>query len=248
MRRSVATQYVRSKIFNVLLAAWTVLFALPILWDAIVTLRPDTIRWISRRWAHGFLFLCRYVLRVTYKVEGQENLPEEPFIIVSNHQSAWETVAFLVLFPDANIIAKDSLYQIPVFGWYLRRSPMMKVMRDQPGKNIRSIIKGAKQSAEEGRSVAIFPEGTRTPVYGRQKYERGLSVIQKATGYPLVPVVLNSGVFWDPKYHMIYDGEITVRYLPAISPSSNLYNDLDLVENDINLQKDQLAKELDLDS
>ncbi|WP_244287862.1 lysophospholipid acyltransferase family protein [Labrenzia sp. 011] len=240
-------QYVRTKIFIVLLAAWTALFGLPILWDALVTLRPRTIRWLSRRWAHGFLFLCRYVLRLTYKVEGQEHLPEEPIIIVSNHQSVWETIAFLILFPDVNIIAKDSLYQIPVFGWYLRRSPMMKVIRDQPGTNIRSIIKGSKLSAQEGRTIAIFPEGTRAPVYGRQKYERGLSAIQKATGYPLVPVVLNTGVFWNSKYNVIHAGEITVRYLPPISPSSDLYNELDRIEDDINLHKDQMVKDMNID-
>lgn len=241
-------QYVRSKIFHALLATWTAVYGLPILWDAVVTLRPRTIRWFSRQWAHGFLFLCRYVLRITYKIEGEENLPAEPCIVVSNHQSVWETIAFLALFPDSNIIAKDSLYRIPVFGWYLRRSPMMRVLRDQPGKNIRNIIQGSKDSARDGRSIAIFPEGTRTPVYGRQKHERGLSAIQKATGYPLVPVILNSGVLWGPGYDMIYNGEITVRYLPPIQSESDSYGDLELVESKINDQKDRMVKEMNIDS
>ena len=240
-------QYVRSKIFQILLAAWTALFGLPILWDTVATIRPKSIRWLSRQWARGFLVLCRYVLRITYKIEGAGNIPSEPFIAVSNHQSVWETIAFLVLFPDSNIIAKDSLYKIPVFGWYLRRSPMMKVLRDQPGKNIRSVIQGSKDAARDGRSIAIFPEGTRTRVYDRRKYERGLSAIQKATGYPLVPVILNSGVLWDPKYHMIYDGEITVRYLTPIHSSSELYTGLDQIEDTINEQKDQMVKDMDID-
>lgn len=214
---------------------------MPILWDKFAPLQSGTIRGLSRQWAHGFLFLCRVVLKLTYKIEGRENLPDGPFIAVSNHQSLWETIAFLVLFPNANIVAKESLYRIPVFGWYLRRSPMMKVIRDQPGKSIRSIIQGSKHTAQEGRSIAIFPEGTRTPVFGRQKYERGLSAIQKATGYPLVPVVLNSGVFWGTGARMIYKGEITVRYLRAVPPSSDLYNNLDQIENEINKQKDEMA-------
>ncbi|MEP0589092.1 MAG: lysophospholipid acyltransferase family protein [Roseobacter sp.] len=220
---------------------WTGLFGIPILWDKFAPMQPGTIRGLSRQWAHGFLFLCRSVLKLTYKVEGRENLPDGPFIAVSNHQSLWETIAFLVLFPNANIVAKDSLYRIPVFGWYLRRSPMMKVIRDKPGKSIRSIIQGSKLSAQERRSIVIFPEGTRTPVNGRQKYERGLSAIQKATGYPLVPVVLNTGVFWGTGARMIFGGEITVRYLLTIPPSSELYNDLDQIENEINKQKDDMA-------
>jgi hypothetical protein len=121
---------VRSRLFDVLLGVWTGLFgfAIPIL--MLLRARDHTIRIATRGWARGVLFGLKHVVGLDYVEHGREAFSDEPCLIVCNHQSTWETIAFLLLVPDVAIITKDELIRIPVFGWYLRQSPMIVIDRE----------------------------------------------------------------------------------------------------------------------
>src|SRR5690606_9965260 len=113
--------------FDVVLATWTCLFAVGIPWFAVVGGQEKTIRSATRLWARGILSSLRVVVGLGHTENGLRS--ETPCLIISNHQSTWETLAFLVMAPDVAIIAKKELLNIPVLGWYLRRSPMIIIDR-----------------------------------------------------------------------------------------------------------------------
>ncbi len=120
------------------------------------------IRAATRLWARGILFGLRGIVGLGYVEEGRERIPDGPCLIVANHQSAWETLAFLILVPDVAIIAKRELVAIPVVGWFLRRSPMIIIDRANGTQALRTMIEESRAAVAAGRSVLIFPEGTRS--------------------------------------------------------------------------------------
>src|SRR4051794_4027459 len=98
------------------------------------------VRRTARAWARGTLRLLGWCVGLTYVEEGQENIPTEPCLIVANHQSTWETFAFLALVPDVAIVAKQELLGIPVFGWFLRNAPMILIDRESGTKAVRKMV------------------------------------------------------------------------------------------------------------
>ena len=97
-------------------------------------------------WARGILAGLRRIVRLRYVEEGREHIPAEPCLIVANHQSAWETLAFLVLVPDVAIVAKRELLAIPVVGWFLRRSPMIVIDRANGTQALRTMINAGREA------------------------------------------------------------------------------------------------------
>ena len=122
-------QRVRSISFDVLLAVWTGLFGLAVPVLVVGRASGRTVRKMTRWWARGVLLLLKHVVGLDHVEHGRENVPYQPCLLVCNHQSTWETIAFLVLMPDVAIVAKQELINIPVFAWYLRRSPMIIIDR-----------------------------------------------------------------------------------------------------------------------
>lgn len=209
-------QVLRSLIFDALWAGWTALFALtiPFLWA--LGSPPRAVRAFSRGWARGVLALLGWVAGIRHVVRGAANVPREPCLIVANHQSTWETIATLALFPNVAIVAKRELLRIPVMGWYLRRSPMIVIDRDEAGKALREMAELARAALAEGRSVLIFPEGTRTPVDQPLRFKRGVELLYRTLDAPALPVAFDSGRFWPKGSHVKRPGTITVSILPLI--------------------------------
>ncbi len=211
-------QRVRSKIFDILLAVWTGLFApaVAILW--ICGSPERAVRFAARLWARGALIGLRWIIGLTYVERGQQNIPDEPCLIIANHQSTWETVAFLILFPDVAIIAKQELLTIPVFSWFLRNSPMILIDRESGSKAIRKMIDESREALAQGRSVLIFPEGTRKQVSAPIEFKRGVELLYTKLDRVVLPVALNSGLFWGPGRPYKRAGVISVSYLSPIQP------------------------------
>jgi 1-acyl-sn-glycerol-3-phosphate acyltransferase len=212
-------QALRSVTFNVLWAGWTGVFGLTI--PVLLGLRspPSTVRKLSRVWARGVLVLLAVSTGVRHSVRGASNLPGRPCLIVANHQSTWETIAALVLFPDVAIVAKRELLRIPVMGWYLRRSPMIVIDRDEAGKALREMTTQSRAALADGRPVLIFPEGTRTPVDEPVNFKRGVELLYRTLGVAVAPVALDSGRFWPGGSGLKTPGTITISILPPIAPS-----------------------------
>ncbi|MBL0402610.1 1-acyl-sn-glycerol-3-phosphate acyltransferase [Microvirga aerilata] len=211
-------QRIRSKLFDLLLAVWTVLFtpALAILW---LCGSPERgVRLASRLWARGVLIGLKWLVGLTYAERGLHNIPDEPCLIIANHQSTWETLAFLILFPDVAIVAKQELLTIPVFSWFLRRSPMILIDRESGPKAVRKMIDESRAALAEGRSVLIFPEGTRKLVSEPVAFKRGVELLYTKLDRVVLPVALNSGHFWGPGRSYKRAGTISVSYLSPIQP------------------------------
>jgi 1-acyl-sn-glycerol-3-phosphate acyltransferase len=153
----------RSRLFDLALVIWTMLFApaIPILW--LSGSSCETIRSITRLWARGVLFNLHHFVGLDFMEFGTPLPTKGPYLIVANHQSMWETIAFLLIFPDVAVIAKQELLKIPVFGWYLKNSPMIIIDRNSGANALRKMVEQSCWMSASGRSILVFPEGSRMP-------------------------------------------------------------------------------------
>ena len=209
---------VRSIIFHGAWALWTALFglAIPILW--LSGSPPKVVRMLTRVWARGILTMLSVIVGLRYEIRQGRYAPSTPSLIISNHQSTWETLAALVLFPDVAIVAKRELMRIPVMGWYLRRSPMILIDRDAAANALRQMVEQSRTALAAGRSVLIFPEGTRKRVDTPIEFKRGVELLYRMLGVPSVPMVVNSGRFWGVGGGALRPGVITVAYSAPVDP------------------------------
>jgi 1-acyl-sn-glycerol-3-phosphate acyltransferase len=176
------------------------------------------MRWVARFWMQGLQAVLRLVVGLSYEVRGRNRLPPGPAIIASKHQSAWETLIFHVLVPDLAVGLKYELTRIPIFGWYLMRGGAIRIDRGGAARALRSLVDGARAAAARGVSILIFPEGTRRAPEDPPDYKPGVAAVYTALDLPVVPVALNSGLFWSRRSFMKRPGRITVEFLEPIPP------------------------------
>jgi 1-acyl-sn-glycerol-3-phosphate acyltransferase len=208
--------WLRSLCFNVGWYAGSVVLALagsPIL----LLPRRAVLAW-ARLWIVFIEGWLRLTCRLTHRVTGLENLPKGPVIIASKHQSSWETLVFTRTFPGAAIVLKRELLFIPIVGWAMARAGNIAVARGDGAQALRGLVKQAKAAIAEGRSILIFPEGTRVAVGDSRPYQVGTAALYRQLGVPVVPVALNSGLFWGRRKFVKRPGRVTVEVLPAIAP------------------------------
>ncbi|MFN7027259.1 MAG: lysophospholipid acyltransferase family protein [Pseudorhizobium sp.] len=173
---------------------------------------------MTRLWARGVLSSLKHIVGLDYVEIGREHFPDEPCLIVCNHQSAWETIAFLLLIPDVAIVAKHELLRIPVLGWYLKRSPMIIIDREVGTRALKVMISEARAALAQGRSVLIFPEGTRGGGEDAVAFKRGVGLLYSMMKVPVVPVAVDSGRYWGHDQPIKRPGTITVAYRAPIAP------------------------------
>lgn len=209
----------RSWIFNVLWVTWSLLMAAALPVNALFHRGDDGrfVRRVSRMWSHGTTLLLAAVCGLRYRVEGLEKLPAKPAILACKHQSAFETVVMSAIVPDLCIIYKKELDSIPLFGWFLRQSRMVSVDRKGGATALRAMLERAGAEAGKGRHLLIFPEGTRIPVGERGVAHPGLIALVRHLKLPVVPVTLDSGMFWQRKSYLKRPGTITIRFLDPIT-------------------------------
>ncbi len=231
----------RSKLFDVLFGLWTLCLG-PLIPVLALLRRPRLTRAAIRVWTNGAFALMRLVLGLRYREEGLENKhPGGPCIYVCNHQSTWETLAFNRLVPDICMVAKHELRRIPVFGWYLAHAPMILVDRGGGGRALAGMITEARREAAEGRSILIFPEGTRRGVGERCKFQPGLIALYRKLDLPVVPVAHNAGRFWQGGAKV--PGTVTLSYLPAVPAGLPAAEAMAEVEALLDAEKDRLARD-----
>ncbi|KAF0104352.1 MAG: 1-acyl-sn-glycerol-3-phosphate acyltransferase [Rhodospirillaceae bacterium] len=206
----------RSFLFNV---GWYVGTTILAIVGSPILLMPRrfVVAW-SLVWIDFCLWWLRITCRLTHRVHGLENMPTGPVIFACKHQSSWETLAFSRLFPGAATVMKRELVLIPIVGWAMARAGNIAVERGDGAKALRGLVKQAKATLEEGRSILIFPEGTRVAVGDEKPYQVGTAALYRQLGVPVVPVALNSGLFWGRRKFIKWPGVIDVEILPAIPP------------------------------
>jgi 1-acyl-sn-glycerol-3-phosphate acyltransferase len=206
----------RSLLFNLALWLWTgllVIAALPLLAAPRATMVA-----LGRLWQRGAQSLLARLAGLTYEVRGRERIPATPAIFAFKHQSAWETLALHLLLPDPVITLKRELTRIPLFGWYLLHAGMIRIDRAGGARALRLLVEDSRAALEQGSSIVIFPEGTRAPVGERNPYHPGVAALYRQLDCPVVPVALNSGLFWPRRSFIKRPGRIVVEFLPPIAP------------------------------
>ncbi len=204
----------RSLLFNVLMVSTVVIFAVL----SLFTLPFSTItryRFISL-WARLQIWFLKVVCSLTYRVEGNENLPSGPAIILAKHQSVWETLAFQCIFPPQVWVLKRELLLIPFFGWGLAMTQPIAIDRGSGARALEQIVKQGRARLESGRWVVVFPEGTRVGAGQSRRHGIGGAVLAAETGYPVVPVAHNAGSFWPRHGFIKRPGVIRVVIGPVI--------------------------------
>ncbi|MDD4881822.1 MAG: lysophospholipid acyltransferase family protein [Gallionellaceae bacterium] len=168
-------------------------------------------------WARTVMVLARVILGIRYRVVGSENLPATgPAIVMSKHQSAWETIAYQLIFPPLSFVLKKELLRLPFFGWGLAMISPIAIDREAGREALRDIeVQGADRMAK-GFWVLIFPEGTRVGHGEKGKYNIGGAWLAAKSGVPVIPVAHNAGRLWPKNALLKRPGEITVAIGPAI--------------------------------
>lgn len=206
----------RSLIFQTLLYAWIIVIG--ILCLPLLILPRGAVVWSARLWCRGVMGLLAGTVGLTYQVRGRELIPEAPAVFASKHQSAWDTLAAVILVPDAAIVIKKELQPIPLFGWYLRKHGMIGVDREAGPRALKRMVADARAVLDAGRPVLIYPEGTRTAPGERRPYLPGVAALYLHLGVPVVPVALNSGVLWARRSFVKHPGRVDVEFLAPILP------------------------------
>ena len=218
-------------IFYGALASWTILMgflSLPFL------LLPSTyIALPAKIWIKGIFISLRYICGVTHEMRGLANRSDEPVIIVSKHQSAFETFALYYYLKKSFFIHKKQLFYIPIFGQYLMKHNMVSIDRAGQASTMRKMITDVKKKLDSGSTIIIFPEGTRKKPGAKADYKTGFIGIYNTSKRKLQPVALNSGLFWQKGFKIIKRGHIIIEFLPQIDIGLDKKEVLNKVESSV---------------
>jgi len=167
--------------------------------------------------------LLKYIVGLDIQIAGLENIPKDrPFLIISNHQSAWETIMFFTIFNSPVMILKKELTYIPLFGWFLLRTGMIAIDRKSPARSFRQMLQEIEQRFKiEQRPVCIFPEGTRKEPGRPGEFQKGVYLIYKHIKPDMLCVVHNAGLYWPPHKFVIKPGKVKVYIYPVLNPVFN---------------------------
>jgi len=165
---------------------------------------------IASTWAKLVIKGLKTICKLDFNVTGAENIKGNG-IIFCKHQSAWETFALQVMFPQQCWVLKKELLWIPLFGWALALTQPIAINRSKKSQSFKQIIEQGTDRLTSGRWVVIFPEGTRTAPGEKKKYMIGGALLAEKSGYPVIPVAHNAGEFWKRNAFIKYPGTIQVR-------------------------------------
>ena len=207
---------VRSLLFNVAFWLWTLVMVIAVL-PLLLGPRAAMVAG-ARFWERGIQRLLAALVGLRHEVRGRERIPRRPAVFAIKHQSAWETLAVHLLLADPAIVLKQELTRIPLFGRYLLHAGMIRIDRRGGAAALRSLVEDARAALARGSSVVVFPEGTRAPPGGRNPYHPGIAALYRQLGCEVVPVALNSGLFWGRRSFIKRPGRIVIEFLPPIEP------------------------------
>ena len=200
----------RSALYFIAMALTIVVFGLAM--STVGRLFPLSVRdRMGAAWGATNLKLMKWICGLDYRIKGAENLPRDAAIVMSKHQSTWETLALKkILKPEQSWVLKRELMWVPIFGWALASVPTIAIDRKAGRKAIKQIVEQGIPLLEQGRVIVIFPEGTRTAPGEHHKYGIGGSILAEKSGYPVVPIAHNAGVFWKRRGLKKHPGTIDV--------------------------------------
>lgn len=200
---------IRSLIFWAGWALLTVVYTLIAL--VIMPMSPVPRYRVMSTWSKLVTHWLALSCGLSYRVEGLENLPKEPAMIMPKHQSAWETMAFQCFIPPVAWVLKRELLLIPFFGWAVRATSPIAIDRKKKVQSQLQIMAQGRERLAKGFWLIIFPEGTRVGAGERGVYKSGGSRLAADLGLPVIPIAHNAGEFWPRNSLLKWPGTITVK-------------------------------------
>lgn len=231
----------RSLLFNV--AFYVSTLVLMVVWLPVLLL-PRRWSWhVVPFWARLNIGALRWLAGIELEVRGRENIPEGGFIVAAKHQSALETFALVPLFRDPTFILKRELRYIPIFGWYTSRMKQIPVDRGKRSQALAAMTRHAREAIDEGRQILIFPEGTRRPAGAEPKFKYGVVHLYKELGCKVLPVALNTGLFWPRRGFLRFPGKVVFEILPPIESGLSQSEFSETLVREIETVSDRLIEE-----
>jgi 1-acyl-sn-glycerol-3-phosphate acyltransferase len=217
--------FLRSLIFTLLMGVATIIWAIACFLFAPL---PYAQRYyMTSRWNVFVIWIAKVVCGIRYQVRGLENLPDAPVILLSKHQSAWETIFYLQMMPRplAFVFKKELLY-IPFFGWGIALLRMIPIDRSKGKDAFAHVVTQSRKRLASGQWIIMFPEGTRIPVGEKGYYKGGGTRVAVETRTPVVPIAMNSGECWAKNSFIKTPGLVTVSIGKPISPEGLTANEM----------------------
>lgn len=208
--------YLRAALFLLFEVVTVIPYALLcLLWS------PLPRRWRYRLtvfWPAMQIIAARWLLGIRFKEIGRENLPDGPAVLLSKHQSTWETLYYPSHMPrELCFVFKRELLYIPFFGWGIGLLDMIHIDRSKGANAFEEVVRQGGEKLAQGRWIIMFPEGTRTPPGTPGRFKSGGARLAVRTGAPVVPIAVNSGHCWPRKSFIKTPGLITVSIGPPIA-------------------------------
>jgi 1-acyl-sn-glycerol-3-phosphate acyltransferase len=232
---------IRSALFNVAFYASLLVWLLIALPAFLLPYRA--ILAVAKAWGRYNLFLLRVICGLKADFRGLEKIPRGPLLVAAKHQSAWETFALLWLFDDPAFILKRELQWIPIFGWLTIKARMIPINRSSRIASFNAMVKRARNELAAGRQIVIFPEGTRRPAGAEPSYKHGIARLYAEANVPVLPIALNSGLFWRRRSLLRLPGTIVVQVLDPIPPGLEQKEFMARLQNDIETATARLIEE-----
>ena len=233
---NLVTAFLRSLVYEILRFVITVIFAV----IALLTFpfKPIARYRIITAWSRLVMGLGRVICGVRYRVVGRDNIPQDPCIVLSKHQSAWETLAYQIILPPQVWVLKRELLRVPFFGWGLAMMSPIAIDRGSATRALKQTLEQGKSRLSDGWWIVIFPEGTRIAPGKRGRYHLGGAWLACKTGAPVLPIAHNAGTVWGRNAFIKYPGTITVSIGPVIRPAGMTADALnrkaeDWIENEV---------------
>src|ERR1700761_8698104 len=218
----------RSIAFSIAFPVWTGICCIVLAFGPLLP-RKGALK-MAILWVTSVAWVERNVLGLHYRVIGRENLPKDgAFIVAAKHQSPFETMKLHLLLNDPAIVLKKELLKIPIWGPYLKSTGMIPIDRGAGRKAVGPMLQASQKAKAEGRPIVIFPQGTRIPVGVKRSYKAGVAALYSQLNLPILPLALNSGLFW-PKTGRKHGGTVTFSFLPPIEPGLEPESALSLLE------------------
>ncbi len=237
--------FIRSILFNILFYGATAIACIVLIPFLLAPRR--IILGITKTYLACSQFLMRYVLGITYEIRGKEYLPKKgSFLLAAKHQSAYETLKLHALFGDPTIVLKEELIKIPLFGQFLNKLDVIPINRRSKEEAIKSIVDGAQRMSKADRPIVIFPQGTRVKVNATIKekpYKGGIVKMYAQTGLPIIPMALNTGLFWGRNGFIKKPGHVIFEFLPPIEPGLPDKKVMKALEDRLEQKSNLLAQE-----
>ncbi len=232
---------VRSVLFNILFYALMIVMMVVCL--PVIAFGRRASLGAVRTFSRLSMAMHRAVTGIRHEYRGFDRLPPGGSLLAVKHQSTWETMAFVAHVPDPAFVLKRELMQIPLFGWWLRATGMIPIDRSGGISALHDMARRARAALDEGRQVLIFPEGTRREAGAPPDYKLGTAHLYRDLKAPIVPVALNSGVFWPRRSLVHRKGTIVAEVLPPIPAGLDPREAFRRMRDDIEVACDRLLVE-----